>query len=145
MTASLADIHRYLIESYNDEELTTLCFYHFLDVYRNFADGMSLNRKAMQLVDYCQRRERIPELLAILLRERPETARRVFGRISKSAERRVNINTAEVEELRSLPGIGPALASAIVAGRPFASVDELARVPLIGPRRLTALREWCTV
>jgi competence ComEA-like helix-hairpin-helix protein len=145
MTASLADIRRFLTESFNDEELTTLCFDHFQDVYLNFTADMTLGRKALQLVDYCRRRERVPELLSVLRKERPEAARRVFGRISKSADRRVNINTAEVDELLNLPGIGPALAAAIVAGRPFATVDNLDRVNGIGPRRLAALREWCMV
>jgi competence ComEA-like helix-hairpin-helix protein len=145
MPASLADIRRFLTESFNDEELTTLCFDHFQDVYLEFTVDMTLGRKALQLVDYCRRRERVPELLSILRQERPEASRRVFGRIAKSADRRVNINTAEVDELLNLPGIGPALAAAIIAVRPFASVEELARVRGIGPRRLAALREWCTI
>jgi competence ComEA-like helix-hairpin-helix protein len=145
MPASLADIRRFLIESFNDEELTTLCFDHFQDVYLNFTADMTLGRKALQLVDYCRRRDRVPELLSILRKERPEASRRVFGRISKSADRRVNINTAEVDELLNLPGIGPALATAIVAARPFASVEDLGRVKGIGPRRLAAVHEWCVV
>ena len=49
-------------------------------------------------------------------------------------------NRAPVEELASLPGIGPALAARIAAARPFASVDDVARVEGIGRRRLRALR-----
>lgn len=52
----------------------------------------------------------------------------------------VDINRAEHEELASLPGIGPALAERIIAGRPYASVDELDRVRGIGPKRLDDLR-----
>lgn len=61
----------------------------------------------------------------------------------------VDLNTATVEQLESLPGVGPATASAIVDDRdsngPFASVDELDRVPGIGPVRLAALRDLVTV
>lgn len=48
-------------------------------------------------------------------------------------------NQAAPEELESLPGIGPALARRIIAGRPYASLDALAKVRGIGGRRLTAL------
>jgi competence ComEA-like helix-hairpin-helix protein len=145
MTASLTDIRRFLIETFNDEELTELCFDHFPELYQNFAGDMTLGRKALQLVDYCRRRERVPELLDILRRERPDSFRKVFGRQSRAAERRVNLNTAEVEELRNLPGIGPRLAAAIAAARPFAAVDDLTRVPGIGVKRLAAVRGWCVI
>jgi hypothetical protein len=49
----------------------------------------------------------------------------------------VNLNTATKEELESLPGIGPALSSRIVAARPFGSISELAPVRGIGQRHAT--------
>lgn len=56
----------------------------------------------------------------------------------------VNVNTADVEQLDALPGIGPATAAAIIADRdangPFASVDDLSRVRGIGPAKLEQLR-----
>ncbi|CUS02578.2 protein of unknown function [Candidatus Promineifilum breve] len=145
MPASLADIRRFLIDTFNDDELTTLCFDHFPEVFQEFAAGMTLGRKALQLVDYCRRRERVAELLDILRRERPESfGKALSGRI-RAVERRVNINTAGVEELRNLPGIGEKLAGGIVAGRPFEVVDDLARVLGIGPKRLAAVQDWCVV
>ncbi len=56
----------------------------------------------------------------------------------------VNLNAASVEELQTLPGIGPSKASAIVANRPYASVDDLDRVPGIGPSTLNQLRNLVT-
>ncbi|MGN0202913.1 MAG: helix-hairpin-helix domain-containing protein [Coprococcus sp.] len=51
----------------------------------------------------------------------------------KSSDGRVNINTATVEQLQTLPGIGEAKANAIIAYRDangaFASVEELREVP----------------
>ncbi len=56
----------------------------------------------------------------------------------------VNLNTATVEELDGLPGIGPVTAAAIVAWRDangrFTSVDQLGDVDGIGPARLEKLR-----
>jgi hypothetical protein len=40
---------------------------------------------------------------------------------------KVDINTASEKELVDLPGIGPATAKKIIAGRPFASVADLAK------------------
>jgi competence protein ComEA len=58
---------------------------------------------------------------------------------------KVAINRADVEELSSLPGIGPKLAARIVAGRPFASLSDLARVSGIGARRVEKLRARLTL
>lgn len=44
------------------------------------------------------------------------------------AAARVNINTADKAELRTLPQIGAATAERIIAARPFLAVDELKRV-----------------
>lgn len=56
----------------------------------------------------------------------------------------VNLNTATVQELDALPGVGPVTAAAIVAWRDangkFTSVDQLAEVDGIGPARLEKLR-----
>jgi competence protein ComEA len=66
------------------------------------------------------------------------------NRTSSPADLRIDINSAGAEELARLPGIGPAIAAAIVADRtargPFASVDDLLRVRGIGPAKLDGLR-----
>lgn len=55
----------------------------------------------------------------------------------------LDLNTASVDELDVLPGIGPTTAAAIVAHRdqhgPFVSVEELLEVAGIGPAKLAAL------
>ena len=61
----------------------------------------------------------------------------------------VNLNTATVEELDVLPGVGPVTAAAIIAWRDangaFAGVDQLGEVDGIGPARLEKLRALVTV
>lgn len=61
---------------------------------------------------------------------------------------RVDLNRAGLEELQTLPGVGPAIAERILARRrerPFGSVDELIEVRGIGPATLERLREHATV
>lgn len=56
----------------------------------------------------------------------------------------VNLNRATLEELLALPGVGEKMAAAIVAARPFASVDALDAVPGVGPATLEELRPLVT-
>lgn len=53
----------------------------------------------------------------------------------------IDVNHASEADLVRLPRIGPALAARIVAHRPFATIEELTRVPGIGPRTIERLRE----
>jgi competence protein ComEA len=61
----------------------------------------------------------------------------------------VNVNSATVDQLDVLPGVGPATAAAIVAHReqhgPFQTVEQLGDVRGIGPAKLDALRGLVTV
>lgn len=57
----------------------------------------------------------------------------------------VDLNTASEASLENLPGVGPATGKAIVAGRPYSSVDDLKKVKGIGPAKLAALRGLVTV
>jgi len=61
----------------------------------------------------------------------------------------VSINSAPAGELERLPGIGPALAMAIISWReengPFVSIDRLSDVPGIGPAKLDQIRDQATL
>lgn len=60
----------------------------------------------------------------------------------------LNLNTATQDQLEALPGIGPKLAGEILRYREqtrYSTVDDLANVSGIGPKRLEAIRPLVTV
>ena len=60
----------------------------------------------------------------------------------------VNINTATIEELDTLPGVGPAIAKRIVEFRstqPFTKPEDIMLVKGIGKKKFAKLRERITV
>lgn len=70
------------------------------------------------------------------------------ARRSPEGPRRMDLNRAGLEELETLPRIGPAIAARIVkerGERPFSSVDDLARVRGIGTATVERLRSLVRV
>jgi competence ComEA-like helix-hairpin-helix protein len=64
-----------------------------------------------------------------------------------AADHRVNLNTATLAELETLPGVGPSLARRIVAARqqrPFQSLTDLDTVPGVGKKLLERLADKVT-
>lgn len=76
------------------------------------------------------------------------TARHVSG-VPEEVSLLVNINTASVQQLSVLPGIGEGYAGRIVEYResngPFAAPEELLLVEGIGQARLEAILDYITI
>jgi competence protein ComEA len=62
---------------------------------------------------------------------------------------KVNLNTATVEQLTTLPGVGPTLAARIVEYREkvgqFGSAQELMNVKGVGEKNFQKIEQWLTV
>lgn len=86
----------------------------------------------------------ISTLIALALRQLyyEDTAAPV---VEPVRDTRIDINTATMEELRTLPGVGPVAAAHIIRerdiGGPFASPEALTRVPGFGPAKVRALAD----
>ena len=144
----LATLRKFLIDHYDDAELTRLCFDHFHEVFQDFTAEATKGQKALQLIGFCQRRGLLPDLMSVIEEERPVPFMERFGSLDEALfadDVRVDLNTANQTKLAAVPGVGHRLAKTIIRHRPYESVDELRRVPGIGPKRYQAIRDWYTV
>lgn len=68
---------------------------------------------------------------------------------SKASSAKININTATLEELDSLPGIGPSTAAKIVSHREqngdFKAIEDIMNVSGIGQSKFDNIKEFITV
>ena len=61
------------------------------------------------------------------------------------SDQKININSASIEDLRAIPGLGNATANTIVINRPFSNFNELLSLHGIGPALVKKLQEFCTI
>src|SRR5262245_7903467 len=54
----------------------------------------------------------------------------------------IDVNTGTEKELKMIPGVGPAMASRIIAARPFRSADGLKKVNGIGDKKYAKIRPY---
>jgi competence protein ComEA len=73
----------------------------------------------------------------------PKTA--AAAKEAKAPAAPVDLNSADQKALEALPGVGPALAKRIMEGRPFTSVDDLAKVKGLTKTKVAALKDKVTV
>ena len=71
----------------------------------------------------------------------PAEANRSHGK-EKIEPGRIDINTATEKELKMIPGVGPVMASRIIAARPFRSADDLKKVNGIGDKKYAKIRPY---
>ena len=80
-----------------------------------------------------------PAKLAAMRAQRREERRELEEEFAPKAGEPVDVNTATVEDLDRLPGIGAALANRIVEGRPYATIEDLRRVRGISAKKFDEL------
>ncbi len=73
-----------------------------------------------------------PAKLAGMREARREEKRELEEEFGPRSDEPVDVNTATIDELATLPGVGPVLAGKIVEHRPYASAEDLRGVPGMG-------------
>lgn len=58
---------------------------------------------------------------------------------------KIDVNSATLEELQTIKGIGPKLAQAIIDGRPYKEIQDLLKVKGIGEKTLKKFEEFIEV
>ena len=82
-----------------------------------------------------------PQRLVALREQRRTEDRELAAAFGLRAGEPIDPNTATVDEIMLLPGIGEVLAERIVEGRPYKSVEDLRRVPGIGAKVFARLKD----
>ena len=63
---------------------------------------------------------------------------------TKGKKSQVDVNSADVKTLESLPGIGPVLAQRIIEGRPYKTLADLGKVKGLSKAKLDAIKDDLT-
>ncbi len=71
--------------------------------------------------------------------------RKLKRKIKEEVAPKININTATLQEIQTLPNIGPKKAKAIIANRPYSSIEEITKIHGFGPKIYGVLRDKITV
>ncbi|MEU5031850.1 effector-associated domain EAD1-containing protein [Streptomyces milbemycinicus] len=81
------DVRRLVMDALDDDELGALCLDHFPSVYDQFAQGMSKSQKTLRLIEYCARRDRLPDLVRRVGEVNPVRHREFTDRLENRDER----------------------------------------------------------
>ena len=82
-----------------------------------------------------------PQRMVALRDDRRKEERELQEAFGTNAGQPINPNTATVDEIMLLPGVGEVLAERIVEGRPYKSIDDLRRVPGVGEKVFARLKD----
>jgi comEA protein len=67
-----------------------------------------------------------------------------WGQTKPTPETRVDVNSADVKTLETLPGIGSTLANRIVENRPYKNLEDLGKVKGLNKSKLDAIQDKIT-
>jgi len=82
-----------------------------------------------------------PQRMVALRGDRRAEERELQEAFGAAGGQPIDPNTATVDEIMLLPGVGEVLAERIVEGRPYKSIDDLRRVPGVGDKVFAKLKE----
>jgi serine/threonine-protein kinase len=78
-TPAFIQLHQFMLDSFNDDELDLFCLEYFPAAKRaHFGLGMGMSQKVIELIEYCERQQLRPNLLAALAQERSASYQLAF-------------------------------------------------------------------
>ncbi len=87
--------------------------------------------------------------LSLALAPLSALAQKSTGSSKAAATEKVNLNTASLDQLQTLPGVGPAVAKRILEHRAkigkFTKIEEILNVKGIGEKRFQRMKDRLTV
>ena len=119
-------------------------------VRRNMPDGLNTDAAEAKMSDLelgaaIARRgiwvKTDPQRMVALRGDRRAEERELQEAFGAAGGQPIDPNTATVDEIMLLPGVGEVLAERIVEGRPYKSIDDLRRVPGVGDKVFAKLKE----
>jgi len=82
-----------------------------------------------------------PQRMVALREDRRVEERELQEAFGTAGGQPIDPNTATVDEIMLLPGVGEVIAERIVEGRPYKSVEDLRRVPGVGEKVFAGLKD----
>jgi formylglycine-generating enzyme required for sulfatase activity len=103
------ELRNFILDGFNNSELSLFCFDYFEDAEQYFSDSMPLLDKALELIKYCKRQGRMADLLRALEQERPLTYPQALasllepdtGVISESEPQSINPHLEPTPQVKS--------------------------------------------
>jgi hypothetical protein len=107
-----AAVRQLLAEGLSDETIDTLCYDYFRSVYDQLSVGMSKGQKIQRLIEYCDRQNRIPDLLDAIRQLNPAKYMQYESHLSGFASEAVLDLSASDSQARRLVSLRRQLAMA---------------------------------
>ncbi len=151
------------VKTADGDDLASLLVKHGLartyGVGRQTPDGISRDEMILKLKDIevaaMLKRNGIwaesdPNLIAALRAEQrreDQKLKEVQNQLKKARTRHqvYDLNTATQEDLESIPGIGSVIASRIISGRPYKTLEDLLKVKGMGKKKLKKIRSFFVI
>ncbi|MEK7396921.1 MAG: NACHT domain-containing protein, partial [Candidatus Poribacteria bacterium] len=104
MLCSSDAIRILLVNAFSDEEFSIFCYDHFREVYDNFADGQTKQKKIQLLIEHIERHNQTGTLLDLIKKHNPDMyAEHESGLIDKTQSEKFKIN------INNMPSTSPDL------------------------------------
>jgi Effector-associated domain 7 len=71
--------------SFNDEELYTFCYDNFNELSKNFTAGQTQNARVQMLIEYCERNDRLDQLVRLLEQKAPKKFKQFAARLGEGS------------------------------------------------------------